>query len=662
MASMAYYEHDPYAINHQQQPVAMPFPQAQQLPPPPPQQAQQAGGYCAVPTAQFASVGQPPMCAQPQPMPAPMQHVVGSAPQYVAQPQPQPLLRTVLAPSNKMQRSTSMHGFELERHMSIDSSVSSMPDLTRTTSLDSRNVSSMGGPVTPQPSYLLHAAVLPHTDISGMQAPQPQVPQAAPLLQRPPLLRTGSGDMQRPPLLRTGSGDMRADSPPYHHTKLILDVPAADFGLLVGKKAATLQALREKCAGVTITVPRSNAAPGERVTLEGPVDMVRKARAEVEAVLGANAVPAAVASSASSSPDGGHSPLNMSGAPSPPQFASLASAADSTLHASPEEPKLPRMRLPRKLSSSSGLGSNHSCKSGDGLKKGFASLQPGHVMHPDDWECVECGNMNWAKRRQCNRCGKDKLDAQSSLRFLSGSAHYAGSCQPNVTPSDGAMMATTGWIPDMACEGGNWFCVDAGAAQSVAGVVLKGLVTSLTAQSSACGTEWCDIDGGAVFQGCVEDEPTRMVMFLKPLTARFIKVFPRTWCGAAPKLRCGLVLCTAEKASRKTGRISPVAGVAKGAANESPAWIVCTVIVAGTGRTAPVRLSLDTLTADKLKNFAHTQFGLPLDMQMTSRFGENAEDDFAAFRDDVREHRVVFCDAAGDVACDDEAVPTILMS
>lgn len=25
-----------------------------------------------------------------------------------------------------------------------------------------------------------------------------------------------------------------------------------------------------------------------------------------------------------------------------------------------------------------------------------------------DWACVICGNMNWAKRLECNRCGEAK--------------------------------------------------------------------------------------------------------------------------------------------------------------------------------------------------------------------------------------------------------------
>merc|ERR1712032_1781281 len=45
---------------------------------------------------------------------------------------------------------------------------------------------------------------------------------------------------------------------------------------------------------------------------------------------------------------------------------------------------------------------------GGGVAATKSFAQPGFSMKPGDWQCPACGNMNFAKRAECNRCGKPR--------------------------------------------------------------------------------------------------------------------------------------------------------------------------------------------------------------------------------------------------------------
>jgi hypothetical protein len=98
--------------------------------------------------------------------------------------------------------------------------------------------------------------------------------------------------------------------------------------------------------------------------------------------------------------------------------------------------------------------------------------------------------------------------------------------------------------------------LDVGSVKSIAGVVTQGRanahqwVTSYTVEASDDEKAWTKVDCGRTFAGNVDH--TNMVngRFNKPITARYIRIFVRTWYGW-PSLRAGVLLCDANYAQRK---------------------------------------------------------------------------------------------------------------
>eukprot|EP00755_Sulcionema_specki_P006825 Sspe_Gene.36536::Locus_17656_Transcript_1_1_Confidence_1.000_Length_2070::g.36536::m.36536 len=432
----------------------------------------------------------------------------------------------------------------------------------------------------------------------------PPSPQAAAMqqpLQPTPHLHTPSQHLPPSQLLPSSS-----PTPPVY--RLTLNIPQSDFRILVGHSAVTLKRLTQKCPGVYIVVPRAPAPPGSAVTLEGPLKACMKAKEEIEAVL---MTPVSVQSQVEVKPDGStpsslHLPQPPSNAEVPFSDAlscsSVGSHSTLSLRTSrapeimptgiaDELERLSNLRTQgvltddefqkvkhRLLSMFSGGGPTGSHQSDGALHKrnsqpprGQASIQPGHRPDPDDWECDKCGNVNWAVRKECNRCKEPKpvpVDSgkgQSVRRAVvnvkvsqrSASSQVAGATNELGVVGAGRLDHTTGWMPASDSKD-QWYTMDAGGTRVVSGVVLKGggtvtaWVTMVKITTSLDFVTWKEVDSGRVFPANTDPSSAAAITFPSPVQARYVKIYPVAWHGRII-MRCGLLLCALTKGKETRG-------------------------------------------------------------------------------------------------------------
>ena len=357
---------------------------------------------------------------------------------------------------------------------------------------------------------------------------------------------------------------------------MYLNVPPADFGVIVGKNATTLNMLREKCNDVTITVPRQSSLPGCKVTIEGTMEDCQKAKAEIEALL-MTQITMSLSNDATT-------PVSASGYPAfanhDAETASMSSHGTTIKSTNDINSELDLVESIERLRQSGALsdeefsiaknklftnlmkkisrrGSNEdNAARKEYPPKGVASLQAGHVTHPHDWICPDCGNMNWHSRKVCNRCKTKKRKPTNIKRFIANvgaSQRMASSCKQGCSPGDGDLATGKGWFP--TTDDRQWYCMDAGSSRVVNGVVVKPAdemwITAFSVTTSADGSDWKPVDDSAVFQGCASNDDARTAMFLKPVICRYIKVHPTAWHNGVG-LRCGLVLCAIDNANKLT--------------------------------------------------------------------------------------------------------------
>jgi len=120
-------------------------------------------------------------------------------------------------------------------------------------------------------------------------------------------------------------------------------------------------------------------------------------------------------------------------------------------------------------------------------------------------------------------------------------------CQPQLDSPDA-------WIPDWKFghwrfgqpeENSAWLQLDAGKVQTIAGVVTQGRdagyqhVTSFAVKVSSDGKTWANADCGNFFEG---KHPKTENFFVNPVSARYVRIYPKTWYGW-PSMRAGLLLC-----------------------------------------------------------------------------------------------------------------------
>jgi hypothetical protein len=98
--------------------------------------------------------------------------------------------------------------------------------------------------------------------------------------------------------------------------------------------------------------------------------------------------------------------------------------------------------------------------------------------------------------------------------------------------------------------------LDVGSVKSIAGVVTQGRsnahqwVTSYQVEASDDEKAWTKVDCGRTFAGNVDQNTVVNGRFNKPITARYIRVFVRSWYGWA-SMRAGVLLCDSNYAQRK---------------------------------------------------------------------------------------------------------------
>eukprot|EP00960_Hanusia_phi_P062612 765213-Hanusia_phi.AAC.3 len=95
---------------------------------------------------------------------------------------------------------------------------------------------------------------------------------------------------------------------------------------------------------------------------------------------------------------------------------------------------------------------------------------------------------------------------------------------------------------------GQWMQIDGGQVQGIAGVMTQGRhdmdqwVTLFEVEVSEDGDKWIEVECGRIFDGNSDRDSKELAVFLKPVIARFVRIYPLDWKGHM-SMRAAILLC-----------------------------------------------------------------------------------------------------------------------
>lgn len=123
---------------------------------------------------------------------------------------------------------------------------------------------------------------------------------------------------------------------------------------------------------------------------------------------------------------------------------------------------------------------------------------------------------------------------------------FGDNSEQRVLNNQGYLNSPHAWIAFQNKVGETWYQMDIGKATTVYGVAIQGRqnadewVTSFTVKYVQNGL-LTPVDKGFVFTGNTDRETVKKVMFAAPITARYIRIYPKTYTGHM-SLRAGVLI------------------------------------------------------------------------------------------------------------------------
>lgn len=129
---------------------------------------------------------------------------------------------------------------------------------------------------------------------------------------------------------------------------------------------------------------------------------------------------------------------------------------------------------------------------------------------------------------------EDLEPADLAQELRTSSRAFGSNATQRAAHNRGTLNSEQGWAAHANSAGSVWYQMDAGKKTTVYGVAIQGSrlsdewVTSFTVDYNDNGT-WKPVDKKATFVGNTDRDTIKKVMFAKPVTTRYIRIYPKTY-------------------------------------------------------------------------------------------------------------------------------------